>query len=70
MEWQPISTAPRDENEIICCCWRGRLGWVPLRWKTNPRTGLSYFGDPVEWDDYGYPEDQPTHWLPIPVAPL
>ena len=68
MAWQPIETAPKDGSCIVC--------WAPsfdgpcfLTWKTNPRTGLSYFGDVVEQDDYELGTDGPTHWYPIEPPP-
>lgn len=72
--WQPIETAAR-EWRIIPCCWahqsdnRPDCGWAALTWKTNSRTGLSYFGDPVESDDYDLADDQPTHWFNLPEIP-
>ena len=80
--WQPIETAPKDGAEVLCY-WAGQGGPELLVWKTNPRivsahergTAMdldeSYFGDPVEMDDYDLaePGKGPTHWLPIPSPP-
>jgi hypothetical protein len=42
-----------------------------LLWKTNRRTGLSYFGDPNESDDYDlYADDAATHWHPFDPVPV
>ncbi len=85
MPWQSIETAPHDGSLIVCWAkdWpRPAL----LEWKTNRRivdarrldpdsVGTmfdSYFGDPVEWDDYDMakPNGQPTHWHPLDPFPV
>lgn len=70
--WEPIETAPRefDGTRIIgwhCEWW----SWMALRWKTHPKTGVSYWGDPKpgEWGDNDLYDKQPTHWLPIETPP-
>jgi len=67
--WLTIDNAPRDGTLIVC--WA--QGWEPcfLAWKTNPRISKSYFGDPVEWDDYDLskPGCGPTHWHPLDALP-
>lgn len=68
MNWQPISTAPRDGSEL----WafngeQGRMNW----------TAGEMFGDKWAlwvWADQLLTEadpqpDQPTHWMPLPAAP-
>ena len=66
--WQPIETAPRNGTRVLC--------WGPewdhpdlLIWKLNQR--VTYFGDPLEMDDYALakPENRPTHWMPLPPLP-
>lgn len=78
--WELIDTAPRNERGSLVLCWA--KGWEPclLIWKTNDRIVRarlngedcedmqdSYFGDPVEDDDYALSRigGGPTHWLPI-----
>ena len=66
--WQSIETAPRNGDLVLCCWSRGSDNYLDqenvelLRWKTNPRTGRSYFGDSLEMDDYDLADNQPTHW--------
>lgn len=84
-DWVPIDSAPRVGGKSVIVCWAGRPDSVSLLvWKTNDRIASarksgqdldgmvdSYFGDPVEYDDYDLakPENFPTHWLPRPEVP-
>lgn len=64
--WRPIAEAPRDGREIPCRWpWSEPDEWRALQWKYNRRTGLSYFGDPIEMDDYDLPFRQPSHYHPL-----
>ena len=80
--WEPIETAPK-EGIIVCFA----PGWDDIslcRWKTNRRIvdahtqgvefqyAESYFGDPVEWDDYdmALPGGGPTIWHPLSPLPI
>ena len=84
MIWGPVSTAPRNGTLILA--WN-HLWEQPrlVVWKTNRRIvdahakgedadkkyAESYFGDPVEMDDYNLAYDEgPTHWFfyPDPVT--
>ena len=66
-DWQPIETAPKD-GERILLAWgidAIEIGW----WKHNGRTQRSYFAIDHEMDDYELADDQPTHWMPLPLPP-
>lgn len=62
-DWRPIDDVAKNGNAQVV--WAIHWGeWTILHWKTNPRTGRSYFGN-WEWDDYDQADDQPSHYLPI-----
>jgi hypothetical protein len=59
MEWQPIETAPKDENDYLVC-------WA----KSGNMMGLAF---QYEGKWYGTCDDcecgTPTHWMPLPAPP-
>jgi alpha-galactosidase/6-phospho-beta-glucosidase family protein len=72
MEWQPISTAPKDGTRIDL--WginhlhyakpgqrRVNVGWGTVRdWMGNERD---------DWQTWRSEDFEPTHWMPIPKPP-
>lgn len=80
---KPIEEAPRDGTEILAY-WpdyryceldnefaerNGPEELVAIAyWKTNSRTGKSYFGHDDEMDDYTMPDYPPTHYIDIPTT--
>lgn len=78
-EWQPIETAPRNGNVVLCCA----RDWVRphfLRWyEDHPRVHQSGWEDAEELDTYweynviegkkSSGESAPSHWLPLPPFP-
>ena len=61
-EWQPIETAPRDNEKII------------LIWDADDK--FIYQGHLLEDDEIsiwvtleGFAIDKPTHWMPLPEPP-
>lgn len=64
MEWQTTTTAPRDGTHIVVAQWDeeiGRWEFVQSYW----RMYLPGYGGGFGW--FGY---SPTHWAPLPEAPL
>ncbi len=69
--WQPISTAPKDEDSE-------EQGWVILFAGGRVQCGYwgpTYFGRDFAWIQYGYRGEyepvygEPTHWMPLPEPP-
>jgi hypothetical protein len=73
MEWQDISTAPKDDTRILAY-FKG-YGWCTARRVTftniNGKTYDYWVNDP----DNSYEEcyfsgyETPTHWMPLPKPP-
>jgi hypothetical protein len=70
MNWQPMSTAPKDGTPF--------LAWWPY-WCMRRPVVAQYDGATGAWDSDAclspvhtetYPERQPTHWMPLPEPPL
>jgi hypothetical protein len=68
--WQPIATAPKSGDVLLYCERRGlvRGRWNDCRFAKNPRP---YWTNDREhlWGVLATRDDQPTHWMPFPVAP-
>jgi hypothetical protein len=68
MNWQPIETAPKDEDYLLLL-FNGRTtvgGWTPKRTLSS---GRHTWERPAGWwtqDDSGH---SPTHWMPLPEPP-
>jgi hypothetical protein len=70
MTWQPIATAPRDGMPVLLYSPDSR----------EPQVAIGFWledEDPAEsgwydyWNDSAPPIDaDPTHWMPIPAAPV
>lgn len=59
--WQPIDTAPKDGSHVLC--YAPELQFV------------GFYGDPINKWCYMAPgvpvaPTQPTHWMPLPAAPV
>lgn len=78
MTWQPIGTAPRDGSWMLLTGGDIDYGWY---WDTKPRVVSGfYIGEDDEhhafWQfayyDSGYygAYENPTHWMPLPDAPV
>ncbi len=85
MTWQPIETAPKDETAVILYfanrVWKALDDSIcppdPVR-DLAERTEIGFFRD-GEWCETGTahdyfepwnePNDQPTHWMPLPQPP-
>ena len=81
MSWQPISTAPKDGEDIIvgfdfAGVWIVHVAW--WRCKDETLTALPYAIDDVGWWSYVRGSvcqemldggRAPTHWMPLPEVP-
>jgi hypothetical protein len=68
-EWQPIKTAPRDREILVCDIesgWRFVASW-------HEYDGCGHRGPDGHWMSNacvdGYTEMDPTHWMPLPEPP-
>ena len=61
-DWKPISTAPRDGQNIIV--WRPD---DPLNEARKAHAGLDCWSHDSWW--HSRRNQQPTHWMPLPSAP-
>lgn len=63
MDWQPISSAPKDGTRVLC--WN-------KEWEA-PESGCLYgpfwAANSLAADKGGW-KYQPTHWMPLPEPPL
>lgn len=60
MKWQHIDTAPKDGSEVLLCsAWHQ----IVIAWFKVGEWHYS-FGRNATW-----PEDYPTHWMPLPEPP-
>ena len=72
--WQPISTAPKDGTKVVLLIEHDQAvvaSWQAIEdfamWVTAGEDDC-----PNSWEGFGcYADsDQPTHWQPLPPAPL
>jgi hypothetical protein len=64
MEWQDISTAPKDGSFCL-------LYWPTMSITAYPAVGIHH-GDEYGWElvqDRDYGEIFPTHWMLVPAPP-
>jgi len=79
MEWQPISSAPKDGTWILvtgsAIDWDGETepAVFAAQWTEhlNGNDGPQYGRWQMAWYDGGYYGecDLPTHWMPLPTPP-
>jgi hypothetical protein len=71
-EWQPISTAPKDERILLyvpafgpwdSAAWAGSWSWVREQWAIHTPFAS---GDKAV---FGVDAPPPTHWMELPPAP-
>jgi hypothetical protein len=60
MTWQPIATAPPDEDLLLVGPFHGSTHYFVGRSKVE-------HGGHIEWEGGG--GTQPTHWMPLPPPP-
>lgn len=63
-QWQPIETAPRDAEVLVC----GKAYGKPYCAVAILEDGIWMQFDPMA-DDYSVESDGHTHWMPIPEFP-
>ena len=61
MKWQPIETAPKDGPRVLVYDpgWNGGVINIARWWEGQYRVG-----------DLPGVETYPTHWMPLPAAPV
>lgn len=64
--WQPIKTAPKNGEDVLC--------WVPRFIKRGrPGVAVLCFDEDLGWTDFqpgcGRGCYGPTHWMPLPAQP-
>lgn len=64
--WQPIASAPKDGTKILVGAAHRTGQWLPevVMWLDDPSDG------DARWWPWSFPEQQPTHWMPLPAAPI
>ncbi len=72
MEWQPISTAPKDTYGV--CGPSLILGHSEKKWirfgRYYVQEGCWYYSGTNERSQYAQTRgDEPTHWMPLPEPP-
>jgi len=61
MDWQPISTAPKDGRNILACKPGQLEPWV-VRWRDGKRK--------QGWETtYAFIMWVPVYWMPLPAPP-
>jgi hypothetical protein len=76
MEWQDISTAPKDGTRILAY-FPSYKGWCTARYNSYIRDNKEMLGYWVNDPDNsheesffsGYEGDMPTHWMQLPAPP-
>jgi hypothetical protein len=64
LSWQSIDTVPRDESILI---FTPRWGPIIAEFSSEFGEWLSRMQCPVALKEE---DEQPTHWMPLPVAPV
>jgi hypothetical protein len=65
MEWQPISTAPKDGTEFLV--YKPTTGITVCLWLDDDHPAYEGECPHVAWDHSGYWDA--THWMPLPPPP-
>jgi hypothetical protein len=66
-EWQPIATAPKDGTAFLAY-------WVRTysdgkRYEAAQPYVVAHYSHGRLWPEWIRPDDQPTHWMPLPSPP-
>lgn len=70
MNWQPIETAPKNQEILLYCPRRGvvRGRWSDEIYARYPKPYWTHDRERL-FGVHETREDQPTHWMPLPEAP-
>lgn len=60
MDWQPISTAPKDGTTVLLFAAKARYRVVAGKWVER---WSQWQSQPGSW------QMSPTHWMPLPAPP-
>lgn len=63
MNWQPIETAPKDDGMRILVWWAGQA--CIACWDEEVKNWQEWYDG-----DFMDCEDEITHWMPLPAAPV
>jgi len=64
MDWQPIETAPKDGRRVIAV---QPSGYVLILHFYDNHAGSAFWRNNAEQEK---PYWTPTHWMPLPAAPV
>lgn len=56
MEWQPINNAPDDEWVLVWC-------------RNDDSCMIAMYTEGLWFDENGYTDLNPSHWMPLPEPP-
>lgn len=69
-DWQPISTAPKDETWVLLYTANDGAGGIVMGcWDAGCDATEDDPGYPAGWMDAGGFFLHPTHWMPLPEPP-
>lgn len=66
--WRPIETAPKDGTHVDL--WAGEERVADCRWNISRRRWEHWGWGDYDGMDMVKVDFEPTHWIPIPSAPL
>jgi len=74
MQWQPIKTAPKDETVLLHFPDMGKSSvvrgkWEDDRFSNNPKPYWTHDNIRI-WGVRETRANPPTHWMPLPAAPV
>lgn len=64
MDWQPIETAPKEGQILLCCM-------TPGEWSRRKPgyMGVDEWDEAIGWGSFNKHHFPPTHWMPLPEPP-